>query len=71
MTAVSFVLVREDVGKQLHVYYVSKSLLDAETRYNLLDKLDLAFITTTQKLRPYFQCHLIVIITNYALKGIL
>ena len=31
--AVSIVLIREEEGKQFPVYYVSKSLLDAETRY--------------------------------------
>ena len=34
--AVSAVLVREEDGKQFPVYYVSKSLLDAETRYTQL-----------------------------------
>ena len=31
--AVSIVLIREEESKQFPVYYVSKSLLDAETRY--------------------------------------
>ncbi|KAL5562066.1 hypothetical protein UlMin_031813 [Ulmus minor] len=70
-TAVSSVLIREEDGKQLPVYYVSKSLLDAETRYSQLEKLALALVSAARKLRPYFQCHPIVVVTTYPLKGIL
>ena len=41
-TAVSSVLVREEDGRHLPVYYVSKSLLDTETSYSQLEKLTLA-----------------------------
>ncbi|XP_074362950.1 uncharacterized protein LOC141703291 [Apium graveolens] len=37
--AISAVLVREEDGVQLPVYYVSKRLADAETRYTSLEKL--------------------------------
>ena len=47
---VSAVLVREEQGKQFPVYYVSKSLLDAETHYTQLEKLALALVTATRKL---------------------
>ena len=50
---------------------MSKSLLNAKTRYSLLEKLALALITVARKLRLYFQCHLIMVITTYPLKGIL
>lgn len=70
-TAVSAVLVREDEGKQSPVYYVSKSLLDAETRYNQLEKLALALVHAARKLRPYFQCHPIKVLTTFPLKTIL
>ncbi|XP_031270933.1 uncharacterized protein LOC116129327 [Pistacia vera] len=70
-TAISAVLVREEESKQLPVYYVSKSFLDAETRYSQLEKLVLALIHASKKLRPYFQCHSIVVITSFPLKKIL
>ncbi|XP_057780030.1 uncharacterized protein LOC130998612 [Salvia miltiorrhiza] len=70
-TAVSAVLVREDDKKQSPIYYVSKSLLDAETRYSQLEKLALALVHAARKLRPYFQCHPIQVITTYPLKAIL
>ena len=64
-------LVREEEGKQLPVYYVRKSLLNAETHYTQLEKLALALVTATRKLRPYFQCHPITGLTTYPLKSIL
>ncbi|XP_013617478.1 PREDICTED: uncharacterized protein LOC106323992 [Brassica oleracea var. oleracea] len=63
--AVSTVLVREEGNKQLPIYYVSKALLDAETRYSHLEKLALALIVTARKLRPYFQAHPIVVVTSF------
>ena len=58
--AVSAVLFREKGNKQLQIFYVSKALLDAETRYSPLEKLALALIVAARKLRPYFQAHPIV-----------
>ncbi|XP_075080310.1 uncharacterized protein LOC142165832 [Nicotiana tabacum] len=69
--AVSAVLVREDQGKKSPIHYVSKSLLDAETRYSHLEKLALALIVVSRKLRPYFQCHPISVVTAYPLRNIL
>ena len=70
-SAVSAVLIKE-IGKKQHpVYYVSKALLDTETRYSLMEKLALAFVSASKKLRPYFQCHPIVVVTNYPLRNVL
>ncbi|XP_060972375.1 uncharacterized protein LOC133038292 [Cannabis sativa] len=71
VAAVSAALVRGDEGKQQPIYYVSKTLLDAETRYTKLEKLALALVTAGCKLRPYFQCHPIVVLTQYPLRSIL
>ncbi|KAL5843565.1 hypothetical protein ACOSQ4_009523 [Xanthoceras sorbifolium] len=70
-TAISAVLVREEDGKQLLVYYINKTLLDAETRYTQLEKLAIALVTAAHKLRPYFQCHTISVLTTFPLKNIL
>ena len=51
---VSFVLIREDGGVQMPVYYVSKSLHEAEVRYLSLEKAILAMIHATRKLPHYF-----------------
>ena len=47
---VSGVLVREDGGRQNPVFYTSKMLLDAETRYSKMEKMVLALFTTKKKL---------------------
>ena len=64
--AVSAVLLR-DQGVQQLVYYVSKTLIDAETRYLPLEKLVLALVHATQKLPHYFQAHTIYVLTEYPL----
>ncbi|XP_022891750.1 uncharacterized protein LOC111406590 [Olea europaea var. sylvestris] len=68
---VSGVLVKEKGKVQQPIYYVSKVLLDTETRYNLVEQLALALIVTARKLRQYFQSHPIIVLTNQPLKHIL
>ncbi|XP_031254693.1 uncharacterized protein LOC116112724 [Pistacia vera] len=70
-TAISAVLVQEEETKQSLVYYISKSLLDAETQYSQLEKLALALVHASRKLILYFQCHPIVVTTSFPLKKIL
>ncbi|GMH04323.1 hypothetical protein Nepgr_006162 [Nepenthes gracilis] len=53
------------------VYYVSKMLTGPETRYSRTEKLALALIYSARKLRPYFQAHRIVVLTDQPLKTIL
>lgn len=48
--AVSLVLIREEENIQRPVYYMSKTLLDAETCYPIIEKLDLALIICVKKL---------------------
>ena len=69
--AVSFVLIREDNGVQRPVYYVSKSLYEAEVRYLPLEKAILAIVHVIRKLLHYFQAHTVVILTQLPLKSIL
>ena len=69
--AVSAVLVREEGTKQLPIYYVSKALLDTETRYSHLEKLALALVVAACKLRPYFQAHPVVVVTSFPIKLVL
>ena len=61
--AVSLVLIRVDSGKQRPVYYVSKSLHEAEIRYLPLEKAILAVVHDTRKLPHYFQAHTVVVLT--------
>ena len=48
---VSVALVREEDKVQWHVYYVSKMLLDVETRCPELEKLALGLVIASRKLR--------------------
>ena len=65
--AVSATLVRDKKKVQWLVYYVSKRLIDAETRYLELEKLALTLIVESRKLRPYFHTHPIEVLTKYPL----
>ena len=69
--AVSLVLIRVDNGVQRPVYYVSKSLHEAEVRYLPLEKAILAVVLGTCKLPHYFQAHTVVVLTQLPLKTIL
>ena len=68
---ISFVLIRVDSGIQWPVYYVSKSLNEAEVRYLPLEKAILAVVHATRKLPHYFQAHTVVVLTQLLLKSIL
>ena len=69
--AVSLVLIRVDSGRQRPVYYVSKSLHEAEIHYLPLEKAILVVVYGTRKLPHYFQAHMVVISTQLPLKAIL
>uniref|UniRef100_A0A2N9HF13 Integrase catalytic domain-containing protein n=1 Tax=Fagus sylvatica TaxID=28930 RepID=A0A2N9HF13_FAGSY len=68
-TAVSSALIREEEARrQLPVYYTSRALRGAEERYPPMEKLAFALVTAARKLRPYFQAHTIVLLTNHPLR---
>ena len=67
---VSVVLVRKENRKQKPVFYTSKMLLDAETRYNDLEKIVLALVTIKKKLRHYFESHSVMVVMNYPIRKI-
>ncbi|KAF8049051.1 hypothetical protein N665_2316s0001 [Sinapis alba] len=69
-SAVSSVLIKEDRGEQRPIFYTSKRLTDAETRYPTLEKMALAVVTSARKLRSYFQSHSIVVLTYLPLRTI-
>ncbi|KAL0445381.1 UNVERIFIED_CONTAM: hypothetical protein Slati_2260800 [Sesamum latifolium] len=69
--AVSSVLVREEEGNQTPIYYVSKVLNGAESRYPPIEKMALALVITVRKLRPYFLSYSVGVRTNTPLKQVL
>ena len=64
----SVVLIRDKDRVEHPVYYCNRALRGAEERYPKMEKLILALVTTTWKLRPYFQAHTIEIPTEYPMK---
>ena len=69
--AVSLVLIRVDSGIQRPVYYVSRSLHEAEIRYLPLEKAILVVVHAIRKLPHYFQAHIVVVLTQLPLKALL
>ena len=67
---VNAVLLR-DQGVQHPVYYISKTLVNAETKYLPLEKLVLALVHATRKLPHYFQAHTVYVLTGYPLLSLL
>ena len=61
--AMSLVLTRLDNGVQRLVYYVTKSLHEAEIYYLPLEKAILVMVHGTRKLPHYFHAYTIVVLT--------
>ena len=59
--AVSLVLIRVDSGIQKPIYYMSKSLYEAEFHYLPPEKAILAIVHATHKLPHYFQAHTVFV----------
>ena len=68
---VSLVLIRINNGVQRPIFYVSKSLHEAEVRYLLLEKAILAVVHATCKLPHYFQSHTVVVLIQILLRSLL
>ena len=69
--AVSLVLIWVDSGIQRPVYYVSKSLHEAEVRYLPLEKAILVVVHATRKLPHYFQSHTVIVLTQLPFRSLL
>lgn len=64
-TIVSSVILREENKVQLTIYCTSHSMVLAGTKYSCIEKLALALLILSRKLKPYFRTHTIIIWTNY------
>lgn len=69
--AVNVVLFCHIRGKEQRlVYYVSKVMVDVETRYSKMEQMTLALKSAAQKCRLYFQAHQVTMLTNQPLISI-
>ena len=66
-TAVSSVLIREELQIQRPIYYTSQAFQGTEARYPRIEKLVFTLIIASRKLRPYFQAHTILVMTDQPL----
>ena len=66
--AVNAALIREEEKVQKPVYYASRVLREAEERYPPMEKLAFALVMAACKLKPYFQAHTVVVLTNRPLR---
>ena len=68
--SVSETLFKEDENrKQRPIFFIRKSLSEVETRYTRLEQVALALRVAAKRLRPYFQAHPIVLLTNLSLRS--
>jgi len=68
---VNVALFQEIEGTQHPGYFVSRTLQDPETRYQMVEKLALSLVHAARRLRPYFQNHNITVKTDYLIQKIL
>ena len=50
------------------MYYASRTLCGVEERYPLMEKLAFALVIAARKLKPYFQAHMMIILTDKPLR---
>ena len=66
-TIISYVLVREIGTVQKPIYYTSRPIKDAETRYSRIEKIMLSLLILARRLHPYFQSHTVAVLTDLPL----
>ncbi|GJS54607.1 reverse transcriptase domain-containing protein [Tanacetum coccineum] len=69
--AVSAVLMTEREARQMPIYFVSRALRGPKVNYTVMEKLVLALVHASKRLRRYFQAYPITVITDQPIKNIL
>ncbi|GJQ97920.1 reverse transcriptase domain-containing protein [Tanacetum coccineum] len=68
---VSAVLMTERETKKMHIYFVSRALKGPEVNYTSMEKLVLALVHASKRLKRYFQAHPIIVITDQPIQQVL
>ncbi|GJW10463.1 reverse transcriptase domain-containing protein [Tanacetum coccineum] len=68
---VSAVLMTEREAKQMPIYFVSRALRGPKINYTSMEKLVLALVHASKRLKRYFQAHPIIVITTQPIQQIL
>lgn len=58
------VLVQDDLEVQKSLYYVSHVLSEIEEQYPPIERLAFTLVLAIRKLHPYFQSHIVQVITD-------
>ncbi|KAK1406979.1 hypothetical protein QVD17_38589 [Tagetes erecta] len=69
--AISAALMADRGNAQMPVYFISRILKDEETRYPAIERLALALIYASRRLRRYFDDHPIQVVTEQPLQQVL
>ncbi|GJV67139.1 reverse transcriptase domain-containing protein [Tanacetum coccineum] len=69
--ATSAVLMMKRDGKQIPIYFVSRALRGSEINYTPMEKLVLALVSASKRLKRYFQAHTVIVITDQPIKQML
>nr|GEX95877.1 reverse transcriptase domain-containing protein [Tanacetum cinerariifolium] len=69
--AISAVLMTVRDGKQVPIYFVSQVLQGPSINYTSMEKLILALVSASKRLKRYFQAHTIVVIMDQPIKQLL
>ncbi|GKC13316.1 reverse transcriptase domain-containing protein [Tanacetum coccineum] len=69
--AISAVLMTERDGKQIPIYFISRALRCSEINYTPMEKLVLALVSASKRLKRYFQAHTVIVITDQPIKQML
>ncbi|GKE39098.1 reverse transcriptase domain-containing protein [Tanacetum coccineum] len=69
--AISAVLMTERDGKQIPIYFVSRVLRGPKINYTPMEKLVLALVSASKRLKRYFQAHTVIVITDQPIKQML
>ncbi|GJS51271.1 reverse transcriptase domain-containing protein [Tanacetum coccineum] len=68
---VSAVLMTEREAKQMPIYFVSRELRGPEINYTSMEKLVMALVHASKRLKRYFQAHPIIVITDQPIHQVL
>ncbi|GJV48407.1 reverse transcriptase domain-containing protein [Tanacetum coccineum] len=69
--AISAVLMTDREGRQIPIYFVSRTLRGPEVNYTPIKKLVLALLSASKRLKRYFQAHTVIVITSQPIKQLL
>ncbi|GJT54405.1 reverse transcriptase domain-containing protein [Tanacetum coccineum] len=68
---VSAVLMTEIEAKHIPIYFISRALRGPKINYTLMEKLVLALVHASKRLKRYFQAHPIIVVTDQSIQQVL